>query len=286
MTASTKTGLLGRIGFAHSYLFTSFPPYRFASIATPVLFVLAAFGFWLMPHANQSSNAGNAPQPGPVSVADEQVCISNDDPNEIIAACSRLIEGGGQSPHDTGVDYYHRGRAYLAENQFGPAITDLTQAIQLIPNDADAYVDRSDAEGNEGDLQDVIRDTTAALQIIPQDTDAMLNQGRAYLQEGSYDQAVRSLTNAINLSPSANAYSTRGQAYGEERQYAASVQDYDQAIRLNPADESSYEARGASEYNEGDYTTALNDEKTALQMKPGDTNAQNVLQMAEGKIGQ
>jgi tetratricopeptide (TPR) repeat protein len=119
-----------------------------------------------------------------LSTADEQVCTSTDDPNEIIAACSRLIEVGTQSPHDVGVDYDRRGTAYLHENQFGPAITDLTAAIQAIPNDANAYVDRADAEGNEGDVQAVLRDSGAVLQIDPKNSDALTNEANANLQLG------------------------------------------------------------------------------------------------------
>jgi tetratricopeptide (TPR) repeat protein len=298
MEDAGKAGSSNRLGFAHTHLFASFPPYRAVSIAAPVFLCVAALGFFLSPRtthpaypaapsqAAASSPSGTPPGPISVSAADEQVCTSNDDPNEIIAACSRLIEAGTQSPHDVGVDYDRRGSAYLHENQFGPAITDLTAAIQAIPNDTNAYVDRADAEGNEGDVQAVLRDSGAALQIDPKNSNALTNEAEANLQLGYYDKAVQAATAGINLAPTANLYSIRGAAYGHENQFTQSIQDFTTAISLNPTDESYYESRGVSEYQSGDNTDAINDETTALRMNPNDANAQSTLQAAQKKAGQ
>jgi tetratricopeptide (TPR) repeat protein len=278
MEDAAKAGLSNRLGFAHTHLFANFPPYRAVSIAAPVFLCVAALGFFLSPRTTHPAYSGNA--------ADEQVCASTDDPNEIIAACSRLIEAGTQSPHDVGVDYDRRGSAYLHENQFGPAITDLTAAIQAIPNDTNAYVDRADAEGNEGDVQAVLRDSGAALQIDPKNSNALTNEAEANLQLGYYDKAVQAATAGINLAPTANLYSIRGAAYGHENQFTQSIQDFTTAISLNPTDESYYESRGVSEYQSGDNTDAINDETTALRMNPNDANAQSTLQAAQKKAGQ
>ena len=57
-------------------------------------------------------------------------------------------------------------------------------AIELNPDDADAYVLRSAAKVDKGDLDGAVADGTKAIAIDPDEADAYINRGIANLAKG------------------------------------------------------------------------------------------------------
>jgi tetratricopeptide (TPR) repeat protein len=245
------------------------------SIAAPIFLCISLLGFWLAPRARNTT----------IPSADIQLCSGSEDPNQVIAACTRLLQAGGQNAADTGLDYKFRGIADNKERQFSAGNADLTQAIQRRPNDATAYDARSVSEGSQGDTQGVLNDSAAALKIAPNDQYALTNEARVYMQQGLYSQALGAANAAINLSPSDNTYSIRGEINLHANQFADSARDYNLALRNNPHDEQAMKNIGYDELQLGHYSATVADETAALKMNPNDTNAQTTLLAAQNKLG-
>jgi tetratricopeptide (TPR) repeat protein len=115
--------------------------------------------------------------------------------------------------------YYNSGVEQYNTNRFDRAIADFTQAIMLIPNNANYYLWR----------------------------------GAAYFGKDEYDLAIVDLTQAISLNPNnANYYYLRGRAYAQRwwpyllrddfawinahwnEVHERAIADYEAALRLDP----------------------------------------------------
>ena len=87
------------------------------------------------------------------------------------------------------------------------------KAVELNPDDADAYVLRSAVKVDKGDLDGAIADDTKAIELNPNDADAYVNRGIAKRAKGDLDGAIADSTRAIELKPDdADAYVLRSAA--------------------------------------------------------------------------
>ena len=85
---------------------------------------------------------------------------------------------------------------------FGEAITMLTKAIQLKPDYAAAYNNRSNVfhnkcENHQDNLKKAIADLTEAIRIRPLDANYYLNRGQRYSELGEHEKAFCDFTSAI-----------------------------------------------------------------------------------------
>ena len=66
--------------------------------------------------------------------------------------------------------YHQRGRVYAKKSDYSAAIADYTQAIELSPNEADAfYFDRAEAYRLQGDNVEAIADYQAVIEQTDDD---------------------------------------------------------------------------------------------------------------------
>src|SRR6266446_7389558 len=66
------------------------------------------------------------------SRADWDAC-KGDDPVRSIAACTRIIQGRGETAKDSAIAHHERALAYRSKGDFDRAIADLNEAIRLDP---------------------------------------------------------------------------------------------------------------------------------------------------------
>jgi tetratricopeptide (TPR) repeat protein len=275
--------IVRRLGFAHKRIFANFPPYRIACVIGPLALLTTMLGLWI---PRPAGSTGSGPPSAPtVSAADQQICGSNDDASEIIAACQRLIKAGGLSPRDVGQAYYHIGEMEFGEDDLGAAINDFNSSLSYFPDDGIALDARSAAEEDNNEVQAAIKDANAALALNPKDAIAFQDLGWAYDEGNDYDNAVNDETKSIDILPNnAFAYWVRADSSYNLKKYQSAIQDDSTAININPSYESAYEARGSAEYRLNQNTKAESDEQTALRMNPNDTDAKQILQWAEAAL--
>jgi len=101
--------------------------------------------------------------------------------------------------------YKDRGVAYLDKGDYGRAIADLSKAIELKPDYADAYHDRGVAYRRKGDYDLAIADYSKAIELRPDYAFYYHARGDAYRGRGDYDRANADLSRAIELEPSRRA---------------------------------------------------------------------------------
>ncbi|MBR1806299.1 MAG: tetratricopeptide repeat protein [Selenomonadaceae bacterium] len=169
-----------------------------------------------------------------------------------------------------------RGTAYAGLKQYERAIQDYDKAIQLNPNLYQAYNNRGNAYNELGQHERAIQDYNKAIQLNPNYATMYYNRGVAYGELKQYEREIQDYDKAIQLKPNyANAYHNRGYAYNNLGQYERAIQDFDKALELDSNDADAYNNRGVSYYYLKQYERALRDFDKALEINPNHTLAKN-----------
>ena len=79
------------------------------------------------------------------------------------------------------------------------ALADLNRAIEIAPNNADAYYNRGKARTELRDPQGAIADYTEAIRLNPELAGAYGNRGLLYAETGDRAAAVADLRQALQL---------------------------------------------------------------------------------------
>ena len=103
---------------------------------------------------------------------------------------------------------------YKNLQNYAEAITDYTKAIQLNPNDADAYYNRGNIHCVLKEYSKAIADFTKAIKKNKNFAVAYNNRGCIYSRLNKFSKAISDATKAIIINPiSAFYYSNRGEYY-------------------------------------------------------------------------
>ena len=176
---------------------------------------------------------------------------------------------------------------YSSARTYGQqAIENLSKAIALDGNQADAYRQRAQARwwlmnhpvpetGKDsffsitGDPL-VCDDYSAAIKLNPTDVDAYIGRAEATIRD--WEQQIRDFNKAISLDPKhAKAYEARGKAYLNRQHYREAIDDLTQAIELNPEDEWDYHMRGIAYGRLQQYQKEIDDYSRAIGLHPQDS---------------
>jgi len=166
--------------------------------------------------------------------------------------------------------YVNRGDVYKDKGNRDKAIADYNQAIKLAPNYAEAYFKRGFIY-RDSNHDKAIADYSRAIKLDPNNTTlgVYVERGKVYEKKGDYDKAIADFGQAIKQNPNdANAYDSRGDAYFQKNDYDKAIADYNQAIRLNPNYDDAYFDRGAAYFQKNDYDKAIADYNQAIRLNP------------------
>ena len=108
--------------------------------------------------------------------------------------------------------YIKRGIAYYYLAHYKEAIADYTQTLSLKQYSADAYASRGDAYRALGDIPSAITDYTASLKKR-KNARVMSKRAEVYLETGKINEAIVDYLYIVKHRPSAIAYYNRGRAY-------------------------------------------------------------------------
>ncbi len=158
-------------------------------------------------------------------------------------------------------------------SKFADAVVDLTEAIELKSNYVEAYVDRCRAYTLLSMAPRAIEDCSHAIELKPDEANAYYWRANATRPD---PRAVEDYTRAIQLNPRfANAYQNRGLYYLNHNRIREAIQDYSEAIRIQPGNSNLYYQRGLAYVKANDLQNALVDFDAAIQRSPNFSEAYN-----------
>ncbi len=194
---------------------------------------------------------------------------------------------------------FWRNQRRITRYDLRRSIADSTRAIELDPNNASAYYDRSTAKaglaklGDSEDLDDAkayrynldytksrkgdwngaIADCNRAIELDP---NYALNRGSTKRFKGDLEGAIADFTHLIELDPNnAYTYDNRGRAKHELGDWQGAIADFTHLIELKPNYTKAYDNRGDAKRAKGDwqgaiadYTHAIADYTRAIEFNP------------------
>lgn len=141
--------------------------------------------------------------------------------------------------------YGSRGETYYRAEQYSKAVTDLTRAIELYPEEYEYYRWRSKSYLEQGDVERALADSDVALMLAPDDEYTQNQHARViskldrlgYEQatQHNLDEALHYYGMALRSAPdNGGIYSRRASVYIDKGKYDAAKSDLREAIRLEP----------------------------------------------------
>ncbi|MEG4350916.1 tetratricopeptide repeat protein [Microcoleus sp. LAD1_D3] len=170
-------------------------------------------------------------------------------------------------------DFLIQGEEKYRKGDRQGAIEDLSKAIQLNPNYAEAYYNRGILRYVSGDNQGAIADFNEVLRINPNLFQAYVNRGNARDDSGDSEGAIADYNEALRINPSdSKAYYNRGVTRSRLGDNQSAIADYNEALRINPNYALAYNGRGNSRAELGDKQGAIQDFQKAADLfqKQGD----------------
>jgi tetratricopeptide (TPR) repeat protein len=97
------------------------------------------------------------------------------------------------------------GRVHLAQGDYEGALSCFTRAIELNPEDANAFFNAGDALYRLGAYEAAAETYTLGLQRDPQNAQGFFVLGNAYFQMGAYEAAMMAFQQVLALQPDHHA---------------------------------------------------------------------------------
>ncbi len=171
--------------------------------------------------------------------------------------------------------HFTKGTQFLRNGKTHKAISTLTQAIEIEPKYAEAYIKRGIAYYHLARYKEAIKDYNQTLSLKSYFADAYASRGDAYLALGDEIQAINDYTLSLKKRKNARVMSKRAKVYLETGKINEAIADYLYIVKHRPS-AIAYYNRGRAYYqkflisDETDETLklALADFEKAIEMQP------------------
>lgn len=165
------------------------------------------------------------------------------------------------------LEYLEQAKA-RPKNDFEGYVADLTEAIRLNPNLAEAYHRRAYAYASKGQFEQGFADMNECIRIEPANAGFYKDRGRMYDELGNRTAAIADYTEAIRLDPDLPyVHYNRGLLYFQLGDYEKSLADNTEAIRVRPTHAQAYHNRGTAKRHLGDIEGALQDFARSIELE-------------------
>jgi len=165
--------------------------------------------------------------------------------------------------------YFWRGYSYYLIGQRIRAVEDINKAIELDPELAEAYLYRGLINYSKGDFDGAIADYDTTLKFDPENEVALCNRGNLFDDNGNPDRAIIDYNKAIEINPfSSLGYHNRGLAYSHKGDSNRAIKDLDKAIELNPEYVMAHNSRCSVYRNLEKSDLAIQDCNKAIELDP------------------
>lgn len=164
--------------------------------------------------------------------------------------------------------WFSVGYLLAEEDLTEKALVAYNKAIQIDPENVNAYINRGVIKDTFGDHEEAILDYDMAIQLQPNEAGNYTNRGNAKLGLGNYEGAILDHNFAIQLQPNfSGAYNNRGNVKLELSDFEAAIEDYNVAINLDPNYADAYVNRAKAKAQLELIEEAKLDLQTALELE-------------------
>jgi tetratricopeptide (TPR) repeat protein len=151
-------------------------------------------------------------------------------------------------PNDTDA-YEFLGITRILLDDYLGAITDFNRFLKLNPGSKDAYYHRGISRRRIDDYTEAIPDFDSAIDHDPNYAEAYLNRGLAEVQTQDFEDAEDDLTRTIDLNLNySNSYISNALIQEKVQHYRAAIQDLTICLSQNPNEFIAYLLRGYAKY--------------------------------------
>jgi len=163
----------------------------------------------------------------------------------------------------------NRGVVQRRIGNFEKALTDLREAAQLSPQDADIYSNIGIVKLKQGKIDEAMQDFHKAIEIDPSHYRTHYNLGAAHLAKNDLISAKACFNKALSINKHCFiAHFGLGELEYTQKNWQKAREHYTTALQCNPKDARSYCHRGKAYKEDGDLEKAISDYNNALQIKP------------------
>lgn len=116
-----------------------------------------------------------------------------------IAKCSEIIAAPQVNAEMRAEAYFNRASVHMSEGRSGPAIADLTHAIELNADFSILYAYRAEAYAADGDLDRALADLDKAIALDADNADFLASRGRVHVRRKDLTKAIADFRAALVL---------------------------------------------------------------------------------------
>lgn len=181
--------------------------------------------------------------------------------------------------------YLELGNIYNAEGDYGQAETAFKQAIEINPQNYDAYIISGLFYLQQGDYDQATAVFKQAVELNATKADAYIWLGVCYKDQGKYNPEEL-FNKAIQLNPKGElAYLGLGQYFQEQGRYAEAKNTYEKAIQVNPSNPEGHRGLGWCYHQLKDYDRAEAAFKKVIELAPESNHGYAGLVVLYGELG-
>ncbi len=164
-------------------------------------------------------------------------------------------------------DLMDSAKAHYSNYDYQKAIDDYTKAIELMPDDVDAYIKRGGVYQQLDEYQKAMDDYIKAEQLDAFFVSAYCLSAEGRIRRGDIQGAIYDYTTAIEKCPiDIDFYIYRGDLYLNIGEYQKAITDYTKAIEINPETQFVYDKRAIAYRNVGETELAEKDLQTSKEL--------------------
>ncbi|MBT5412637.1 MAG: tetratricopeptide repeat protein, partial [Cellvibrionales bacterium] len=120
-------------------------------------------------------------------------------------------------------------------DQLEQRLNDVSKALSIEPDDADAYNNMGNALKEQGKLEEAIEAYNKAISIKPDYVDAHYNMGIALKNQGKLEEAIEAYNKVLAIKPDyAWAHNTMGNALKDQGKLEEAIEAYNKALAIKP----------------------------------------------------
>ena len=183
------------------------------------------------------------------------------------------------------LDYYYRGRIYVAMTNDVLAKKEFEKAISKDKKYIDPHLDLAELLIRTGNTVEAMNQVNIVLAANDRNTAAYLTRSKIYKKNIDFPNAINDVSKVILIDPAnPDYYLVRGQDYQQFNQHANAINDFSKYISLKADNPDAYALRAKSYEEIMNYEKAMEDYNKITSLSEFDMKARKLLKEAQSRL--